>query len=112
MEGLLKEVVDIYRRGEEAVLVTLCSTRGSTPRKAGAKMLVYPDGKIKGTIGGGELEYRAINKALEVMKKKESILEVMKKKESILWETKLIELEMVCGGACTLYLEYLRGKCG
>ncbi|MFY9140565.1 MAG: XdhC family protein [Thermacetogeniaceae bacterium] len=100
MEGLLKEIVDLYRRGEEAVLVTLCSTKGSTPRKAGAKMLVYPDGKIKGTIGGGELEYRAINKALEVMKKKESIL----------WETELIELEMVCGGVCTLYLEYLNSS--
>lgn len=100
MASLIKEVVDVYRRGEEAVLVTLCSTRGSTPRKAGAKMLVYPDGKTKGTIGGGELEFEATGKALEVMKTKESIL----------WEKELIDLGMVCGGAGTLYLEYLSGK--
>lgn len=100
MANLIKEVVDVYQKGEEAVLVTLCSTRGSTPRKAGAKMLVYPDGKTKGTIGGGELEFEATSKALEVMKSKESIL----------WEKKLIDLGMVCGGAGTLYLEYLSGK--
>jgi xanthine/CO dehydrogenase XdhC/CoxF family maturation factor len=52
MASLIEEVVGVYRRGGEAVLVTLCSTKGSTPRKAGAKMLVYPCGKIKGTIGG------------------------------------------------------------
>lgn len=102
MAGLLKDIVDIFRSGGEGVLVTLCSTKGSTPRKAGAKMLVYPDGRIKGTIGGGELEFNATEKALEVMKNKESIL----------WERELIDLEMVCGGSCTLYLEYLNGECG
>lgn len=100
MAGLLKEVVDIYQRGEEGVLVTLCSTNGSTPRKAGAKMLVFPDGGSMGTIGGGELEFEATKKALDVMKTKESIL----------WEKELIDLEMVCGGEATVYLEYLSGE--
>jgi xanthine/CO dehydrogenase XdhC/CoxF family maturation factor len=102
MAGLLKDVVDIFRSRGEGVLITVCSTKGSTPRKAGAKMLVYPDGRIKGTIGGGELEFNATEKALEVMKNKESIL----------WERELIDLEMVCGGSCILYLEYLNGECG
>jgi xanthine/CO dehydrogenase XdhC/CoxF family maturation factor len=99
MTNLIKEVVDIYQRGEEAVLVTLCSTRGSTPRKAGAKMLVYHDGRTKGTVGGGELEFEATKKALEVLKTKQSKL----------WESDYIELGMICGGAGLLYLEYLRG---
>jgi xanthine/CO dehydrogenase XdhC/CoxF family maturation factor len=102
MTGLLKEVVDIYQRKGEGVLVTMCSTKGSTPRKAVAKMLVYPDGRVKGTIGGGELEFSTTEKALEIMKSEESIL----------WERELIDLEMVCGGSCTLYLEYLNGECG
>ncbi|MDD2556125.1 MAG: XdhC family protein [Syntrophaceticus sp.] len=100
MAGLLKDVVNIYQRGEEGVLVTLCSTKGSTPRKAGAKMLVYPDGRVKGTIGGGALEFDATKKALDVMKTKESIL----------WEKELIDLEMICGGEATVYLEYLSGE--
>lgn len=98
MVDLIKDVVDIYHKGEEAVLVTLCSTSGSTPRKAGAKMLVYSDGRTKGTIGGGELEFAATKKALEVIKKKESLL----------WENELGDLGMICGGAGTVYMEYLR----
>lgn len=98
MADLIRDVVDVYLKGEEAVLVTLCSAKGSTPRDAGAKMLVYRDGRTKGTIGGGNLEFEAINKALEVLKKKESML----------WENDLSELGMICGGAVTLYLEYLR----
>ncbi|CEO87442.1 XdhC family protein [Syntrophaceticus schinkii] len=100
MASLIEEVVGVYRRGGEAVLVTLCSTKGSTPRKAGAKMLVYPRGKIKGTIGGGELEFEATKKALEVMKTKKSML----------WEKRLIDLGMACGGAGTLYLEHIGGE--
>jgi xanthine dehydrogenase accessory factor len=94
MASLIEEVVGVYRRGGEAVLVTLCSTKGSTPRKAGAKMLVYPRGKIKGTIGGGELEFEATKKALEIMKTKKSML----------WEKRLIDLGM------TLYLEHIGGE--
>jgi len=100
MTDLIKDVVDVYRRGEEAVLVTLCATSGSTPREAGAMMLVYPDGKTKGTIGGGVLEFEATGRALEVMKTKESIL----------WEKRLADLGMICGGAGAVYLEYLSGE--
>ena len=43
-------------------LVVVASVKGSAPREAGAMMLVYPD-HIKGSIGGGELEYQAIQTA-------------------------------------------------
>ncbi len=39
--------------GEPAVLATVISTRGSTPRKTGAAMLVGERGVVAGTIGGG-----------------------------------------------------------
>lgn len=45
-------------------LVTLVDCQGSTPRKAGARMLVYGDGTIRGTIGGGPSEAQAIQNAL------------------------------------------------
>jgi len=42
--------------GKPMVLVTVVATRGSTPRKAGAQMLVFADGRQIGTIGGGIVE--------------------------------------------------------
>jgi xanthine dehydrogenase accessory protein XdhC len=49
-------------RGEPAVLVTVSDVLGSAPREAGAAMLVTADA-IAGTIGGGHLEWRAIEAA-------------------------------------------------
>ena len=46
--------------GTPAVLVTVVSTRGSTPREAGTRMLVFTD-HFAGTIGGGNLEFQAIS---------------------------------------------------
>ena len=40
-------------RGEEAALVTIVASNGSTPQRVGAKMLVFGDGRIVGTVGGG-----------------------------------------------------------
>ena len=39
--------------GRPCVLATVVATRGSTPRKAGAKMLVDPEEGLVGTVGGG-----------------------------------------------------------
>lgn len=48
-------------------LVTLVNCQGSTPRGPGARMLVFEDGSIRGTIGGGPGEAEAIQKGLEVL---------------------------------------------
>jgi xanthine dehydrogenase accessory factor len=45
------------------VLVTVADVRGSAPREAGARLVVRPDGRFTGTIGGGTLEWRAIAEA-------------------------------------------------
>lgn len=50
-----------------AVLATVVSTKGSTPRKAGAKMLIYRDGRTLGTIGGGCIEGEVRREALGVL---------------------------------------------
>jgi xanthine dehydrogenase accessory factor len=49
-------------------LVTIISTKGSVPRKAGAKMLVYNDGRIVGSIGGGCSEGEVIINARKILK--------------------------------------------
>ncbi|OGS52056.1 MAG: hypothetical protein A3J79_00955 [Elusimicrobia bacterium RIFOXYB2_FULL_62_6] len=63
---ILSEAID---GGKNAAFVTVISVDGSTPREAGAKMLVFEDGSIEGTVGGGTLEALAIKKAVECLKK-------------------------------------------
>jgi xanthine dehydrogenase accessory factor len=60
---VLAAAAEALRRGETAALVTIVRTQGSTPQRAGAKMLVFADGRTVGTIGGGCYENEAILKA-------------------------------------------------
>ena len=50
-----------------AALVSLVETRGSSPREAGAAMVVRPSGGFHGTIGGGAMEWRALAEAREAL---------------------------------------------
>jgi len=50
-------------RHGRCALVTVAATRGSVPREAGARLLVLPDGRFHGTIGGGTLEWQALAQA-------------------------------------------------
>src|SRR5216683_1535243 len=59
-------VADALERGEPAALVTIVSTTGSTPQRVGAKMLVFGDGRIVGTIGGGHVGFHLARVAHEV----------------------------------------------
>lgn len=64
---LLKKIVSCLEDGRPAALATIIATRGSTPREVGAKMLVYEDGSIEGTIGGGCGEAEVRRQALDVL---------------------------------------------
>ena len=56
----------LSQRGEAYVLVTVIGVQGSSPRDRGTKMLVSATGAVD-TIGGGHLEYAAINRAREML---------------------------------------------
>jgi len=49
--------------GQPVVLATVVATQRSVPRHAGTKMLVFDDGRLTGTVGGGEMESRVIEEA-------------------------------------------------
>jgi xanthine dehydrogenase accessory factor len=53
-------ILEAIDRHGSVVMVTVAATKGSTPREAGARMILHPDGAFTGTIGGGTLEWRAI----------------------------------------------------
>ncbi|MBN2472172.1 MAG: XdhC family protein [Anaerolineae bacterium] len=58
---------DAQAQGQDIALATVVRTQGSVPRHAGSKMVVWPDGQFAGTVGGGMLESRVIEAALEVI---------------------------------------------
>ncbi|MCX6058656.1 MAG: XdhC family protein [Chloroflexi bacterium] len=63
MISIYQALAEIEKNNESAALCTVTSSEGSTPRHVGSKMLVYPDGKFIGTVGGGDLEHRVLDEA-------------------------------------------------
>ncbi|MCK5106420.1 MAG: XdhC family protein [Elusimicrobiales bacterium] len=70
--NLIKMLGEAIDEGRSIAFLTVIAINGSTPRCEGAKMLVYENGSIEGTIGGGNIEALAIKKAVECVKKGES----------------------------------------
>jgi xanthine dehydrogenase accessory factor len=98
MTDIYEEIIKIKAEGEEAALVTVISTKGSTPRKEGTKMLVRTDGSITGTIGGGNMETQVIEESLEAIRKG-----ISKRLHFSLKEGD--EPGMICGGDTELFIE-------
>jgi xanthine dehydrogenase accessory factor len=99
-EEVLTELVKALERGEEVALVTIVAAQGSTPQRVGAKMLVYPDGRIAGTIGGGCYENDALGKAREALIARKPRLVKYDLTDDFAEESGLI-----CGGQMTVYIE-------
>src|SRR4051812_44103323 len=93
-------VADALERGEAAALVTIVATTGSTPQRVGAKMLVFGDGRIVGTIGGGCYENDAFGKAREAILSRAPQLVHYELDDDFAQETGLI-----CGGQMDVYIE-------
>lgn len=64
-----RRLVDAIEAEGSAALVTLARVQGSSPREAGARMVVRPSGGFHGTIGGGALEFAALEAANEALRK-------------------------------------------
>ncbi|WP_373665418.1 hypothetical protein SPSIL_006610 [Sporomusa silvacetica DSM 10669] len=89
-------------KSEHKAVVTVISTKGSVPRKAGAKMLVWPDGRILGSIGGGCSEGAVIQTALDIIR------DGGYKIQKIDMTGTIAEDEgMVCGGTMKVLIESL-----
>jgi xanthine dehydrogenase accessory factor len=72
MSDVIFALADLPKTGTAAALCTIIKAKGSTPRKAGTKMLVYTNGSIVGSVGGGEVESRVIQEALDSIQSGES----------------------------------------
>lgn len=66
MPAWLDRLRELATTGEPCVLVTVARVRGSAPREVGARMVVTAR-ETSGSIGGGQLEYRCIRQATEIL---------------------------------------------
>lgn len=102
MRELFRKLGQTLKNNEDAVLVTVVASSGSTPRGAGARMLVTKDGRLHGTIGGGAVEYKSEKMAREVLQKKSSHTEHFR-----LYRNEVEDLGMICGGSVDVYFQYI-----
>jgi xanthine dehydrogenase accessory factor len=101
MTDIIIQAAELIKQNKPAVLCTVVETGGSTPRKANSKMLVFPDGSISGSIGGGSVEKEVIETALNAIKSGKSELYNYNLKQ---------DLGMECGGSMQVYIEVLSIK--
>lgn len=102
MRELFQTMKDRLARGEELCLVTVVASSGAVPRGAGARMLVGRSGRICGTIGGGAVEFRAIQLAEETIAAHAS-----REQDFSLTAGDVQNLGMICGGAVNVFFHYI-----
>jgi len=102
MREILHEALDLLENGKPFALVTLVAQQGSTPRAAGAQMLVRPDGTIAGTIGGGLLEATMMREAAEAIAAGRSLVSAVELTgQSVAGPT------MICGGHAAVLIAFV-----
>lgn len=101
-DDILKQLNQEQSEGRPVVLVTILDTRGSTPRKAGSQMLVLRDGSIRGSIGGGLAEARAMARAGQAFISKASAIHKMTMTASV-----AAKEGMACGGDMEIFIQYV-----
>ena len=103
MKEVIQEAVNLLEKGESCVLATVVRTRGSTPQKAGAKLLVRKDGTGVGTLGGGCVEGDIWFAAKEIMRFRGG----PEFKDYFLNEEIAARDGLVCGGSMYFFLDPL-----
>jgi xanthine dehydrogenase accessory factor len=99
MNEVYRHILDTVSGGDAVAVCTVIRHRGSVPRRAGSKMLVFADGKTIGSVGGGELESLILDAALASLRD---------------GQTRTLSYNMadpsrgdpgVCGGSLEVYVE-------
>lgn len=103
MRELLHELLNVIESGRAVTMTQLVETRGSTPQKAGAAMLVFPDGSQQGTLGGGCVEAEVKRRALTILPSGTAELMSFQLDSDYGWDDGLI-----CGGRMQMLVEPLR----
>ncbi|MBL7995906.1 XdhC family protein [bacterium] len=100
MKQIYKDILESLERYEKIAVATVVSANGSTPRKEGAKMLIFPGGSFLHSVGGGIFESIVIQDALGVLRDGKTII----KKYSFNQEGKYAT-GAICGGQVEVMIE-------
>jgi len=103
MREILPELQHALQRHKPVAYSVLVETRGSTPQKAGATMLVFPDGSQAGTLGGGCVEAEVKRRALRLLDDGEREILTFQLDNDYGWDDGLI-----CGGRMSMLVDPVR----
>ena len=96
---LMEKVAILTRQNETFAIAMIIESKGSTPRHVG-KMIVYPDGTIEGTVGGGLAEHYVIEESVKAIKNGQSkIVEYKLNRHA------KDGIQMSCGGTLRVFIE-------
>jgi xanthine dehydrogenase accessory factor len=107
MLDILRQLTSALAENQQVAYCRLVETRGSTPQKAGAIMLVYPSGSQAGTLGGGCVEAEVKRRALSVLASGQPEVAAFQLNSDYGWDDGLI-----CGGRMQVLVEPLEASCG
>jgi len=104
--NIYEKILEYKEKNISSVLITVAGKEGHCPQVSGAKMLIDSDKNTFGTIGGGELEFLAVNEAAEIFNTRKNVLKkyVLNENNNLVGAEKT---NMVCGGTITLFYELL-----
>ena len=98
-----KWITNVHRmldQGQHLVMATVLSQTGSTPRTAGTRMIILPDGEILGTVGGGIIEAKVILTAREIFGIHDAVTRTFDMTSEI-----TDNMDMICGGQMEILIE-------
>lgn len=98
----IEALSELAATGAPFVAVTMVEATGSTPQDAGARMLVDCTGLVHGTVGGGKVEFRAIEFAKTMLRDGQPLRTVVD------WNLQR-DIGMTCGGLVKLFFEVYNG---
>jgi xanthine dehydrogenase accessory factor len=102
MKDLYSLILESLKQGRTSALATIIKQAGPSPRSIGAKCLIFEDGSIAGTIGGGLLEGQTLNGAKKVFE-----TGIPLRLSFFLKGTDVAQTDMLCGGEVEVFVEPL-----
>lgn len=102
MDAVYQALIECIQQNKPAAIATVVKVMGSSPREVGAKMLVYPDGSIIGSVGGGEMELRVIRAARDAIRDGKPRYLDMTLSDDVRGDP------MICGGEMEIFVEPLQ----
>lgn len=100
MHEIFRQLCETVERGETVALATVIATKGSLPMSKRAKMLVFQNGTIAGTVGGGMLEAQVIQQARQVIATRQP------QRVSVDLTAEQIEAQgLTCGGTVDIFVQ-------